>query len=124
VLDHTGPDPGRQNIHEVRFGRCDSHGGGSINPGTVQYYDDLIVDESGCEWPLMPGGNPQSLKICSIAPIGTNVDITWMGGKGPYQVQTRDSLSSSSWSDFGAPVAGNSAAVPVSKAAFIRVVGR
>lgn len=124
VLDHEGPDPGRQNVREVRFGRCDAHEGGSINPGTFQYYDDLIVDESGCEWPLMPGGNPQGLKICSITQIGTNVDITWMGGKGPYQVQTRGSLNSGSWGNFGTPVPGNSADIPTNKAGFIRVVGR
>jgi len=124
VLDHEGPDPGRQNVKEVRFGRCDAHEGGSITPGTFQYYDDLIVDESGCEWPLMPGGNPQGLKICSITQIGTNVDITWMGGKGPYQVQTRANLASGSWADFGTPVAGNSTAIPANKAGFIRVVGR
>jgi len=124
VLEHAGPDPGRQNVHEVRFGRCDVHGGGSINPGTAQFYDDLIVDESGCEWPLMPGGGPQSLRICSITQMGTNVDITWMGGKGPYQVQTRDSPSLGSWRNVGTPVSGNSAAVSVNNAAFIRVVGR
>jgi len=126
VLDHAGPDSGRQNIHEVRFGRCDSHGGGSINSETSQYYDDLIVDESGCEWPLMPGESLQGIRICSITRIGSRVDITWMGGRGPYQVQTRDGLSSGNWSDFGTPVAGNSAAVPLgnANAGFIRVVGR
>jgi hypothetical protein len=124
VLDHAGPDPGRQNVHEVRFGRCDSHGGGSINPGTAQFYDDLIVDESGGEWPLMPGGTPQDLRICSITRIGSNVDVTWIGGRGPFQVQTRDCATLSSWSNFGLPIAGHSAAVPVSKAGFIRVVGR
>jgi hypothetical protein len=124
VLDHVGPDPGRQNVQEVRFGRCDVHEGGSINPGTAQFYDDLIVDESGCEWPLMPGGGPQSLRICSITQMGTNVDITWMGGNGPYQVQTRDSPSLGSWRNVGTPVSGNSAAIPAIKAGFIRVVGR
>ena len=124
VLDHVGPDPGRQNVQEVRFGRCDVHEGGSITPGTFQYYDDLIVDESGCEWPLMPGGNPQGLRICSATQIGTNMDITWMGGRGPYQVQTRGSLNSGSWGNFGPPVTGNSAAIPVNKAGFLRVVGQ
>lgn len=124
VLDHAGPDPGRQNVHDVRIGRCDVHGGGSINFGTAQYYDDLIVDESGGEWPLMPGGIPQNLRICSITRIGSNVDIIWIGGRGPYQLQTRDSLSLGTWRNFGTPIAGNSAAVPMSKTGFIRVVGR
>lgn len=124
VLDHTGPDPGRQNIHEVRFGRCDLHGGATINPGTAQFYDDLIVDESGVEWPLMPGGTPQYLRICSINQIGTNVDITWIGGQGPFRVQTRASLASGAWADLGSPIPGNSAVIPMSKAGFIRVIGR
>jgi hypothetical protein len=122
VLDHAGPEPGRQSVDEVRFGRCDLHNGGSINPGTFQYYDDLIVDETGAGWPLMPGGTPENLRICGITPIGANVDITWTGGKGPYKVQTRDNLGS--WSDFGAPIIGNSAVVPMSKAGFVRVVGQ
>jgi hypothetical protein len=124
VLEHLGPDPGRQNVHEVRFGRCDRHGGGTINPGTAQFYDDLIVDESGGEWPLMPGGTPQYFRICSVTQVGASVDITWVGGRGPYQVQTRSSATSGSWTNLGGPIAGNSATIPMSKAGFLRVVGR
>jgi hypothetical protein len=123
VLEHA-EYPSRQNIWSVWFGRCDAHGGGSINATTAQYFDDLIVDESGREWPLMPGGTPQDLRIISSTRVGTNLTVEWTGGTPPYQVQTRDSFSRGDWTNFGPVITGNSVSIPMNRTGFVRVVGR
>jgi hypothetical protein len=88
----------------------------------------LSADEMRRLGPPTAGGLPvpipTELRITRIERIGFNVNIAWGGGQGPYQVQTRSSLSSGDWTDFGGPTAGNSATLPMGGNGFIRVVGQ
>jgi hypothetical protein len=118
-LGHLSP----HDVSEVRFGRVDAHAG---NPASWVYFDDLMIDDQGLQWPLMPGTNaaPQEFRLTSISRGIASVKITWAGGTGPFQIQTRTSLNSGTWTNWGAPVTGNSAAVPASKVGYLRVIGR
>jgi len=100
----------------------DAHAG---SPNSWVYFDDLMIDDQGLQWPLMPGTNavPQEFRLTSISRGIGGVKITWAGGSGPFQIQTRTSLNSGAWTNWGAPVTGNSAAVPTSKVGYIRVIG-
>jgi hypothetical protein len=60
--------------------------------------------------------------ITGITPTGNQVALSWTGGRGSYQVQTRNDLSAG-WSNWGNPILGQSVTVPVgSGQAFFRVV--
>jgi hypothetical protein len=111
-----------QNVNEVRFGRVDAHAG---NNASWVYFDDLVIDDQGLQWPLMPGTNAplQEFRLTSISRAVASVKITWAGGTGPFQIQTRTSMNSGTWTNWGTPVTGNSAAVPMSKVGYIRVIG-
>lgn len=109
-------------VSEVRFGRVDAHAG---NPASWVYFDDLMIDDQGLQWPLMPGTNaaPQEFRLTSITRDIVGVKITWAGGTGPFQIQIRSSMNSGTWTNWGGPVTGNSAAVPTSKVGYLRVIG-
>jgi hypothetical protein len=44
-----------------------------------------------------------SLRILSITRNGNDLTLTWAGGKAPYQVQRRASLTTGTWSNVGNP---------------------
>ena len=60
----------------------------------------------------------------SIAPAGTNMNVSWSGGVAPYVVQQTSSLSPAAWSDI-VTTSLNSTLVPIASAAgFFRVEGQ
>lgn len=59
-----------------------------------------------------------------IARAGTNVNVSWAGGVGPYVVQRTGTLPAASWSDL-VTTSGNSANLPMTNPAeFFRVKGQ
>jgi hypothetical protein len=60
----------------------------------------------------------------SIAPAGTNVNLSWVGGSPPYVVQGMESLPASSWSDL-VTTSANSTDLPITNATgYFRVKGQ
>ncbi len=76
---------------DIRFGRCDDHGGTS--PTSYHYFDDLLVDETGSRWPLLPGEIsvaalpdptagvpiPATLRVLPVDPEGQPLAVTFHG---------------------------------------------
>lgn len=63
-----------------------------------------------------------SLRIASMVRNGPNVVLTWAGGKPPYRVQRKTSLSEVAWLDLGEVLEQNKASVPIeSDHAFFRI---
>jgi hypothetical protein len=68
---------------------------------------------------------PHPLIISSIVPTIFDLEISWIGGVGPFQVQTRESLTAGGWMDFGPPTTSRSAIVDrANPTGFIRIVGQ
>jgi len=75
-----------------------------------------------------------SESLLGLAPViqvnlvlnGSNVEVSWNGGQGPYQVQQSTDLRlPGSWQDVGAPVTGNSTSLPIGPGTvFLRVRGQ
>jgi hypothetical protein len=66
-----------------------------------------------------------ALRIDSITRSGNNMIITWSGGTPRYQLQSRSSLTSGSWTDVGTSTTALTATVPMSgPQMFYRVVGQ
>jgi hypothetical protein len=73
----------------------------------------------------IPVSIPHPLTITSVVPTFFDLEIKWAGGNGPFQVQTRESLSSGAWVDSGLPTQERMATVPRGPGnGFIRVVGQ
>jgi hypothetical protein len=65
------------------------------------------------------------LRITGVSAAAGNLTISWSGGNGPFQLQTKASLSDASWQNVGSPVTGHSASAPLTGAmGFFRVVGQ
>jgi hypothetical protein len=79
------------NCEEIQFGRCDDHG--DTSPASYHYFDDLLVDESGTRWPLLPGEIsfaalpqdtsgvpiPATLSASATDPEGDPLTVTFYG---------------------------------------------
>jgi hypothetical protein len=73
----------------------------------------------------IPVSIPHPLTIISIVPTFFDIEIKWVGGNGPFQVQTRDSFSTGTWIDSGVPTQDRMATVPRGPGnVFIRVFGQ
>jgi hypothetical protein len=60
----------------------------------------------------------------SILSAGTNVNVSWIGGTGPYTVQTTGTLPATSWADV-VTTSSNSANLPITNTmGFFRVLGQ
>jgi hypothetical protein len=97
----------------------------TINPvtGATTLVGNLNMHVAGITF--VPTGLPSSYLITSITRSGNDVILTWSGGTPPYQIQTNDSLSPTTWVNVGPTTTGNSAKVPVVGAqAFFRVVAQ
>jgi hypothetical protein len=63
------------------------------------------------------------LRITNISLAGSNVNITWQGDAGPYQLQRRASLTQGDWENVGAPTTANQATDTITgDSMFYRVV--
>ena len=63
--------------------------------------------------------------IVSAVLQGTNLQLNWVGGIAPYQVQFTTNLPSTDWQNLGAPVSANSLLVsPTNGTAFYRLYGQ
>lgn len=76
--------------------------------------------------PVVVSTGPQiPLTIGSIVRNGSTVTINWSGGKPPFQLQKRASLTGGDWQDVGAPTSSTSASDVLSgDSAFYRVRGQ
>jgi hypothetical protein len=73
----------------------------------------------------IPVSIPHPLTITSATPTFFDIEIKWVGGSGPFQVQTRESLSTGTWLDYGVPTEERMATVERGPGnGFIRVVGQ
>ena len=55
---------------------------------------------------------------------GSNLNLSWTGGIGPFQIQTTTNLADPNWVDVGDPITGNSVLItPTNSPAFYQVVG-
>lgn len=62
--------------------------------------------------------------ILQIVQAGQQLQLNWVGGRPPYQVQTAASLMDGNWFNLGSPVPGNSLMLnPTNAAAYFRVKG-
>jgi hypothetical protein len=71
----------------------------------------------------IPGAAAPALRL-TVSKQGDQIVINWTGGKAPFQLQRRSSLSTGTWENVGAPTTGSSASDTISgQAAFYRVAG-
>lgn len=59
------------------------------------------------------GGVIAPIRIAPLKKVGNTVQLTWDGGKGPYQVQRRTSLGAGAWVNVGGSVATKQATVDI-----------
>jgi hypothetical protein len=66
------------------------------------------------------------LQITSVQQSNAELVVTWIGGKAPYQIQTRPDFSTAQWQNFGATTSSSTARIPASNSArlFVRVSGQ
>ena len=62
------------------------------------------------------------LYIDRVARTGNQLILSWQGGSGRYQLQTRSDLTTGDWQNLGAPTTGTSATNTLSDHAFFRVL--
>ncbi|MCW5557052.1 MAG: hypothetical protein KIT22_04340 [Verrucomicrobiae bacterium] len=74
----------------------------------------------------IPTGGSAPIGAVTVAVDGDNLRLTWTGGTGPYQVQSRAALSSGAWADAGSAVTETTAVVPIpaSGVSFYQIVGQ
>lgn len=108
------------------------------NGTETRYFLDAVIDDvavwsralSSAELGYLASGNPVPLPrndapIELLAPTraAASIGLSWVGGRAPYQVQRRASLSQGAWENVGSPTDTTSASVPQDAAAgFFRVV--
>lgn len=64
-------------------------------------------------------------RITSVVRNGTDLELQWVDGTPPFQVQRSGTLGLGSWNDFGAATSSRSATIPMEGGVgFVRVVGR
>lgn len=74
--------------------------------------------------PVPSAVQPAPLVISSTTIQGGRIVIQWTGGKGPFQLQRRSSLTEGTWENVGEPVTGTSASDSVdAQMKFYRVLG-
>ncbi len=74
----------------------------------------------------IPVSVPHPISITSVVPATLDLEIRWIGGVGPFQMQTRETLTSGDWADLGLPTATRSLTVekPATATGFFRIVGQ
>jgi hypothetical protein len=64
-------------------------------------------------------------RITSVVRNGSNLEIQWIDGTPPFQVQASDTMRTGGWNNSGAPTPNRSAIVPIQGVAgFFRVTGQ
>ncbi|HEX5177219.1 MAG TPA: hypothetical protein VFV83_09335 [Chthoniobacteraceae bacterium] len=97
----------------------------TINPvtGATTLVGNLNMHIAGIAF--VPTSAPSSYLVTSITRSGNELILTWLGGTPPYQIQTNNSLSPTTWVNVGTTTTGNSAKVPVvGSQAFFRVIAQ
>jgi hypothetical protein len=73
----------------------------------------------------IPVSLPHPLRISRVTPGAFDLQLEWIGGTGPFQLQTRQSLSSGTWINLGAPTSGRTATVDrFDPTGFYQVIGQ
>jgi hypothetical protein len=74
---------------------------------------------------VMFATKPQALVISRVQRDGQNLLLEWVGGQGPFQLQTCTDISAPGWQNVGALTSGRSASVAIGPGpqTFYRVVG-
>ncbi len=74
----------------------------------------------------IPVSVPHPISITSVVPATLDLEIRWIGGVGPFQMQTRETLTSGDWADLGLATATRSLTVekPATATGLFRIVGQ